>query len=72
MSPLLLRCGLCGRTQAEGLLSRAAWGHLEVSQGQTLRACPTCKGQYFDWEERLRVSVSAETPYGTRFGGVYR
>jgi hypothetical protein len=72
MSRLNLNCGLCGRVQAEGLLSRGAWGHLEVSEGRMLRACPTCRTQYHDWEERLRVTVSAETQFGTRYGGVYR
>jgi hypothetical protein len=71
MSPLMLHCGLCGRKQAEGLLSRGAWGHLEVSEGRMLRACPACKSQYHDWEDRLRVNVSAETEHGPRFGGVY-
>jgi hypothetical protein len=66
-----MHCGICGRKQAEGLLSKNAWGHLEISEGQTLRACPTCKADYVDWEQRLRVSVQGETPYGTRFGGIY-
>jgi hypothetical protein len=72
MSPLLMHCGICGRKQAEGLLSKGAWGHVEIAVGHTLRACPTCKADYLDWEQRLRVSVQGETPYGTRFGGVYR
>jgi hypothetical protein len=57
MSPLFLICGLCGRQQADGLLSRGYWGHLEVTVEQTLRACPTCKEQHGDWEERLRVTI---------------
>lgn len=72
MSPLMLHCGLCGRKQAEGLLSRGAWGHLDLGEGRTVRACPPCKSQYRDWEDRLRVSVTGETDHGTRFGGVYR
>jgi hypothetical protein len=54
MSNLYLLCGLCSRQQADGLLSRGYWGHLEVNGGTTLRACPTCKEQHADWESRLR------------------
>ena len=54
MSNLYLLCGLCGRTQADGLLSRGYWGHLELGGGTALRACPTCKEQHSDWESRLR------------------
>ena len=72
MSPLMLSCGLCGRKQADGLLSRGAWGHVDVSTGRTLCACPPCKTQYEDWEARLRVTVGDESSSGPRFGGVYR
>jgi hypothetical protein len=54
MSRLYLLCGLCGRQQADGLLSRGYWGHLELGNGNALRACPTCKEQHDDWESRLR------------------
>jgi hypothetical protein len=54
MSRLYLNCGLCGRQQADGLLSRGYWGHLEVTSTYVLRACPTCKEQHADWEVRLR------------------
>jgi hypothetical protein len=50
---LYLSCGLCGRKQAEGLLSRAHWGHTESRDGGALRACPTCKQEHSDWENRL-------------------
>jgi hypothetical protein len=53
MSTLYLTCGLCGRKQADGILSRGAWGHLEAVGGTTLRACPTCKTSHDDWEARL-------------------
>lgn len=62
MSRLYLLCGLCGRQQADGLLSRGYWGHLEITAERTLRACPTCKEQYRDWEERLRVTVTQTGP----------
>jgi hypothetical protein len=58
MSRLYLYCGLCGRQQADGLLSRGHWGHLDVGNGHFLCACPTCKEQHSDWEARLRASTS--------------
>ncbi|MDQ3670790.1 MAG: hypothetical protein M3377_11005 [Actinomycetota bacterium] len=65
MSPLYLVCVLCGRRQAEGLLSRGAWGHVELEGGGAVRACPHCKGTYPDWERRV-VAVT-----GGRVGAVY-
>ena len=56
MTRLYLLCGLCGRQQADGLLSRGYWGHLEVTNTYVLRACPTCKEQHSDWESRLRAT----------------
>jgi hypothetical protein len=58
MSRLFLLCGLCGRQQADGLLSRGYWGHLDAGNGNALRACPTCKEQHSDWEARLRATSS--------------
>ena len=60
MSRLYLHCGLCGRKQADGLLSRGHWGHLEAGS-QSLCACPTCK-LTTDWEARLLASVPGTTP----------
>ena len=72
MSRLFLRCGLCGRQQADGLLSRGYWGHLELGNGSALRACPTCKEQHTDWETRLRglndPGVYDESAFGTVYG----
>jgi hypothetical protein len=72
MSRLYLRCGLCGRQQADGLLSRGFWGHLDVADGTALRACPTCKEQHMDWEARLRAlgdpPSSSESGFGTSYG----
>jgi hypothetical protein len=62
MSRLHLRCGLCGRTQADGLLSRAAWGHLKRPGGAVLRACPTCRNSSPDWENRLLNGSGAQDP----------
>jgi hypothetical protein len=67
MSPLYLRCALCSRQTAEGLLSGNAWGRLELPagaevehpalRGATLRACPTCIGRHPDWQQQLLVSL---------------
>jgi hypothetical protein len=59
MSRLYLHCGLCGRRQADGLLSRAAWGHLEVEAGDVLRACPTCRSASPDWADKLLTGNGA-------------
>jgi hypothetical protein len=50
---LYLTCGLCGRKQADGLLSRSLWGHLEGTPHGTLQACPTCKERHADWRAAL-------------------
>jgi hypothetical protein len=50
---LYLQCGLCGRKQADGILSRGAWGRLETDDGQVARACPACKSTYADWQQQL-------------------
>ncbi len=56
MSTLYLICGLCGHKQANGLLSRAHWGHVDTAAG-TLRACPRCKAEHRDWASRLGASA---------------
>lgn len=50
---LYLNCGICGRKQADGLLSRGLWGSLEGTPHGTLRACPTCKQEHTDWQSAL-------------------
>jgi hypothetical protein len=70
MSRLYLRCGLCGHQQADGLLSRGHWGHLDVGNGSAVRACPRCKTQHTDWEDRLR-SLGPEARDASAFGGGY-
>jgi hypothetical protein len=59
---LYLTCGLCGRKQADGLLSRGAWGHLDVAGGGTLRACPTCKTSNDDWQSQLTAGTNGAAP----------
>lgn len=69
MSRLFLHCALCGRKQADGLLSRGYWGQVDGGNGTPLRVCPTCKGTHADWEERLRVSgANAAVPARTEAG----
>ena len=68
MSRLFLHCALCGRKQAEGLLSRGYWGHVDVSPGTVLRACPACKQQHRDWEERVRAQADPARVNDRRFG----
>lgn len=58
MSSLYLTCGLCGRKQADGLLSRGAWGHLETGPNGPLRACPTCKTANADWQSLLLAGAN--------------
>ena len=59
---LLLHCSLCGRKQADGLLSRNAWGHLPLDDGTVLRACSSCKSERSDWEMRLRATGLERDP----------
>ena len=54
---LFLHCGLCARRQADGLLSRAYWGHVTAGDGTKLSACPACKGRYADWDRRLEIKL---------------
>ena len=72
MSRLYLRCVICSRQQAEGLISGASWGRLELPAdvsldhpalvGSTLRACPSCIGGDPHWQHRVLASlgISAE------------
>jgi hypothetical protein len=71
MSRLYLRCGLCGRQQADGLLSRGFWGHLDVGNGSAVCACPTCKEQHSDWETRLRSGADPAVSDSPAFGSSY-
>ena len=64
---LYLHCVICSRKQADGIVSGAAWGRIELPadatvhhpsvNGSTARACPTCMGQYPDWQDRAYSSL---------------
>jgi hypothetical protein len=61
---------MCGRQQAEGLLSRSSWGHVSRSDGTNASACPDCRDKHADWEQRLQ---SAAPPGNeSAYGGSYR
>jgi pyruvate dehydrogenase complex dehydrogenase (E1) component len=63
MSRLYLRCVICSRQQAEGLISGAAWGRLELPgdavvhhpgvSGSLARVCPSCVSSHPDWQARV-------------------
>jgi hypothetical protein len=55
---LYLTCGLCGRKQADGLLSRNLWGHMDDTPHGPLRACPTCKESHTDWQDKLMSAAN--------------
>jgi len=73
MSRLYLRCAICARQQADGLLSGAAWGRVELPPGatvehpalrdSTLRACPSCSSEP-DWQNRLLSSLGVSPQAG--------
>lgn len=64
---LYLHCAICSRKQAEGLLSGAAWGRVELPadasvdhpavKGSAACACPTCVGEYADWQSRTMTAL---------------
>ena len=67
MSRLYLVCAICSRRQAEGLISCAAWGRLQLPlgieiehpalKGSHLCCCPSCVQRHPDWEEQLLSSL---------------
>ena len=78
MSRLYLRCVICSRQQAEGLISGAAWGRLELPADTVVhhpavsnslaRACPSCVSSHPDWQERVRATLglAPNTGYSLR------
>ena len=67
MSRLYLVCVVCTRQQADGLLSGAAWGKLELPEGAEVehpalkgshfRCCPSCVQRHPEWQEELLFSL---------------
>lgn len=67
MSRLYLVCVICDRRQADGLISGAAWGRMELPadaevahpavNGSALRACPSCVSGDTRWQEAVLVSL---------------
>lgn len=67
MSRLYLVCVVCSRRQADGLISGAAWGRLELSEGvevehpalagSMFRCCPSCVQAHPDWQAELLGSL---------------
>ncbi|HXF96994.1 MAG TPA: hypothetical protein VNJ46_00085 [Gaiellaceae bacterium] len=67
---LYLSCVICARKQADGLISGAAWGRVEVPHGaavehpavtgRTVRACPTCCREHPDWRERILAALGLD------------
>jgi hypothetical protein len=74
MSRLYLRCVICSRQQAEGLISGAGWGLLELPlgaavehpalRGTTLRACPSCVSGDPDWQTRILAHLGLPHGHG--------
>jgi hypothetical protein len=67
MSRLYLVCAVCSRRQADGLISGAAWGRLELPpgtevdhpalKGSHFRCCPSCVEGHPEWQEELLSSL---------------
>ncbi len=76
MSRLYLRCALCDRQQADGLISGNSWGRFQLPpgvavdhpalRGTVLRACPTCMQRHPDWQEQLSISLGLADYNGFR------
>jgi hypothetical protein len=76
MSRLYLHCVICSRQQADGLISGAAWGRLELPpgarvehpalRGSTFRVCPTCMGSTPNWQERVLSQFGLSAGFGLR------
>jgi hypothetical protein len=72
MSRLYLRCAICDRQQADGLISGAAWARLELPpgvavehpalKGSAFRVCPACNERHPDWRSELLASLGVRGP----------
>lgn len=74
MSRLYLVCAVCSRRQADGLISGAAWGRLELPpgtavehpalKGSQFRCCPSCVQGHPQWGEELLSSLGLSSNGG--------
>jgi hypothetical protein len=70
MSRLYLVCAICSRRQAEGLISGAAWGRLQLPpateiehpalKGSHLCCCPSCVQRHPNWQQELLSSLGLD------------
>jgi hypothetical protein len=70
MLKLYLVCAICGRRQADGLISGAAWGRTELPpgttvehpavKGTTLLTCPSCVSSDPAWAATSMASVGVD------------
>jgi hypothetical protein len=70
MSRLYLVCAICSRRQADGLISGAAWGRLQLPpgteiehpavKGSHLRCCPSCVERHPNWRRELLSSLGID------------
>jgi hypothetical protein len=65
---LYLHCAICSRKQADGLISGAAWGRLEIpphirAEGSngTVRVCPSCIEGTPDWQTHVLSGFGLES-----------
>jgi hypothetical protein len=75
MSRLYLVCAICDRRQADGLISGASWGRVELPagvtvdhpavKGATALSCPSCVSENAAWQETVLVAIGV-SPNGDR------
>ncbi len=71
MSRLYLVCAICDRRQADGLISGAAWGRVELPAGATIEhpavkgtqvlSCPSCVSSDAAWQETVLVAIGVSS-----------
>jgi hypothetical protein len=67
MSRLYLVCAICDRRQADGLISGAAWGRVELPaggivehpavKGSAALSCPSCMSNDPRWQETALAAI---------------
>ena len=65
MSRLYLRCVVCSRQQADGLISGAAWGRLELPAGLEVEHSALKGSTFPGWQAELLVSLGL-SPNGSQ------